>query len=128
MGKFFNTVAIAAIGTALITIRKKSKEKQKEERRKNMRCEFVDGFSQEEFNDAALAAGKRIKRLYDLHTDGPYVYGSVRSQSGLSTWQFMIDFNDYGHVTGRYWVFSDNYDSVIPKVVAERIKSSIESI
>jgi len=43
----------------------------------------------------------------------------------LSEWNFKVDFNDYGHLTGQYWLTSDNDDSNIPSHVADNISSMI---
>lgn len=40
--------------------------------------------------------GKGIRRITSLYAEGTMVYGTVRSQSGISDWCFRIDFNDYG--------------------------------
>ena len=55
------------------------------------------------------------------------VYGTVRTQSGLSEWDFKVDFNDYGHITGKYWLSSDNDDSNIPGHVADNMSTMIAS-
>lgn len=73
-------------------------------------------------------SAKGIKRLADLRVDNTIVYGKVRSQSGLSEWQFQIDFNDYGVLTGSYWISSDNNDSSLPTVLADRIAQQIKAI
>ena len=39
-----------------------------------------------------------------------------------------IDFNDYGHITGRYWIVSENEDSNIPYYIAYNIKSVIKTV
>lgn len=72
-------------------------------------------------------SGRHIKRLTDLSINGPVVYGTVRTNSGLSEWDFKLDFNDYGHITGRYWLIYGNEDSSIPIKVAEKISSMIGS-
>ena len=96
-------------------------------RRKNTPCYFNNGISIEEFYDIVRRGGKGIRRITNLSADGPMVYGTVRSQSGISEWYFKIDFNDYGKVTGNYWISSDNDDSDIPKIVADRISEQIEN-
>lgn len=127
MGKFFNIVAVGALGASLLIMRKKSREKAaEEERRKNIHCNFDDGFSQEEFDNMVRLSGKHIKRLRALHTDGPIIYGTVLSKSGISAWKFELDFNDYGHITGRYWISTDNNDSDIPTAIANNVKTYIE--
>lgn len=56
---------------------------------------------------------------------GPIVYGKVDYRSGLTEWCFKIDFNDYGHVTGNYWLSSDNDDAKIPSYIANNISAGI---
>lgn len=100
----------------------------KEERiRKNTPCNFIDGISKEQFEIIARQAGKHIRRLKDLSVDGPVVSGTVQTNSGLNEWYFEADFNDYGHITGRYWLSSDNDDSSIPKHVADNISAIVQS-
>lgn len=69
--------------------------------------------------------GKGLRRITSLYAEGTIVYGTVRSQSGISEWCFKIDFNDYGSLTGTYWLSTDNNDSSIPKIVANRIAQQI---
>lgn len=130
MKLFWKVVTVGLIGAGIAAIRRDAKlnkeAAEEEERRKNTPCDFVDGISQTDFDQMALSSCKHIKRLTDVYTDGPIVYGTVRSQSGISSWSFKIDFNDYGHITGQYWIASDNNDSDIPSAIAKRISSSIE--
>lgn len=98
-----------------------------QEKRRNTPCRFVDGFSASEFEQMANLAGRSIRRLSKVTVDGPVVYGVVHSQSGISEWNFKLDFNDYGHITGAYWLSSDNDDSSIPERFAELIQSAIKN-
>lgn len=119
-------VGIGLVGLLAHGLGKEEREaREREEKRKNTPCKFNDGLSQAEFNEIVKKSGKRIKRLTYLTSQGPIVYGRVESQSGLSEWSFKIDFNDYGHVTGEYWITSDNDDSKIPECVADRIQMAI---
>lgn len=99
--------------------------REKEERRIFFQCKFLDGISEDEFKSIAIHSGKGIKRLSEVSVEGPIVYGTVKSHSGLSEWYFKIDYNDFGHVTGRYWLSTDNYDSNIPDRLADKISSAI---
>ena len=102
-------------------------EDEEDERRPSTSCEFSDGISEYEFGLMVCKAGRFIKRLETLYASGAIVYGTVRSQSMLSTWSFQIDFNDYGHITGSYWITSENSDSTIPLHIAKDISESILS-
>ena len=83
--------------------------------RKNMPCLFNDGISQENFETLAQTAATRIKRIRSISVHGTTVYATVESQSGLSYWNFNVDFNNWGHITGTYWTHTGNDDSSIPK-------------
>ena len=50
------------------------------------------------------------------------------SQSGISEWDFELDFNDYGKITGTYWISSDNYDSMIPETLGNLIQKAISDV
>lgn len=130
MGKFLNILGVAALGTGLLVLRNKNKEAlAEEERRKNTVCEFDDEkLSQKEFENIVIQNCKRIKRINNITVNGPIINGTVRSQSGISSWKFIIDFNDYGKITGRYWIFSNNKDSAIPTAIANMVKEHIEEL
>ena len=73
----------------------------------------------------ALKVTKKIKRVKNISVSGPFVCGEVESQSGISTWDFCVDFNDYGHITGKYWIRSENDDSSIPSRIGEMISEQL---
>lgn len=98
---------------------------EEENRRKSIVCRFDGKISEEEFYVMVKQSGKGIRRITSLHAKGTMVYGVVRSKSGITDWCFKIDFNDYGKLTGKYWILSDNDDSDIPKIVASRIRQQI---
>ncbi len=85
------------------------------ERRKTP-CFFRDGLSKDEFVEMAEIAGKQIKRVKSVLVKNATVYCSVTSQSGLTDWDFSVDFNNWGHVTGTRWTWSENTDSDIPQI------------
>ena len=99
-------------------------------RRKNrpyMDCSFEEGISQEMLLNYAREAVRAIKgREIEVSVKGPVIIGAVTSLTGLSTWLFKIDFNDYGHITGAYWLNSENDDSRIPNVVADYVQDNIQ--
>lgn len=101
---------------------KEKRKAQEAARRANTPCFFDDNITEEEFERIVRKAVKSVKRITNVSVDGPVVYCTVRSQSGVSDWDFKLDFNDYGHITGNCWIDRDNYDSNIPDVVAERIQ------
>ncbi len=128
-----NKLGLLAIGGMFaLAIHKNDKRREEEarieaqeRRRKNSKCKFEDGISENEFAELALKATKRIKRVKNVYVSGTIIDGKVESQSGISTWCFSIDFNDHGHVTGRYWVDSENNDSNIPNHIGEVVSKEL---
>ena len=118
---------IAAGGALYALVKKAQANAAEERRRKATPCKFRDGISSSEFNRIARKSAKYIKRIVNLSVNGPIVSGTVRSQSGTSEWDFSIDFNDYGHITGKYWLCTDNHDSNIPTRLAENISAMIKA-
>ena len=100
-------------------------DSNEEVKRKNTLCKFTSALTKQDFAEIAISAAKPIKRLtVSVHDE--FVEGKVRTTSGMNTWTFKLDFNDYGKVTGNYWVrHCDNSDSQIPKSYAEQLKKQL---
>lgn len=96
-----------------------------EKARRNTPCNFNEGISNEEFNQIIYKAQKRIKRIKKVEINNATIMCTVESQTGYSTWNFYVDFNDWGHITGVFWRSSDNIDSNIPKYFEEMVSSEI---
>lgn len=131
MGNFWKAVAAVGVAGAVLhasakNVEQRKKENAEEERRKSAECIFDDGITQEEFEVIVKRAGKGIKRLSELKVDEMAVIGTVHSQSGITDWNFKIDFSDYGHLTGKFWMSTDNDDSEIPRTIAGRISDAIK--
>ena len=102
-------------------------DSNKEVARKQTPCVFTSSLTEDDFNKLAIDVAKPIKRLR-VSTSRQYVRGDVRAQSGLSTWSFTLDFNDFGKVTGRYWIrYLGNADSQIPRTYADKLSRAIVS-
>lgn len=97
-------------------------------KRQNTPCKFKDGITYEEFSELANKAGKRIKRIKEVDINGAVIYCTVESQTGYSDWNFRVDFNDWGHVTGTYWKRTENYDSNIPKHFGDMVSGEIHKM
>lgn len=121
----FGLFSVGLLGSA---IAKSQSDIAEEKRRKSIPCRFDSLISQSRFTKIANSAKNGIPRLTNITVNRSIVTGTVKSNSGLSKWNFTIDFNDYGSVTGKYWITSENEDSNIPLCVAEKIKDEIKSI
>lgn len=102
---------------------------QKEEKRVRdslpIRCSFTDGITSDEFSNIVRSKMRAAYRLDNFHIDGAKIYITVHSTTKLSSWNAVIDFNDNGHLTGSYKLFSDNLDSSIPGHIAEAVSAEI---
>lgn len=126
MKGFDELLELGLLGLAAFGVSKLLKSNADEKKRKSIYCTFSDGISLQDFEQLALLAAKQIKKKHiDVQVNGPVVLGTVQSQSGLSSWSFSIDFNDYGHITGTYWLSSENSDSPIPKHIADSMREFI---
>lgn len=94
-------------------------------RRKNSPLHFDDGVSEGVFAAIASDVGRGTTRVQQVTVSGMTVFIEVGSNSGLTTWSAQIDFNDYGHLTGAYWLNSDNSDSLIPRHFANEMQGRI---
>ena len=121
IGWIIAAVAGGAIG-------KKIYDNHKEEqRRKNTPFFFNRLVSESDFNNIVYKVAKRIKRV-SVSINGPIVYGTVKSQSGISTWKFTLDFNDYGELTGTCWLWKENSDSNIPEIIRDEIQEELSDL
>jgi len=125
LDKLITGGGVVLIGAAA---RRIYRDAQETRRRKNSPLCFDEGLTQSEFIEIARDAAKRMPRVEDIVTTGMTVNLYVRSNSGLSTWKVEIDFNDYGHLTGKYWLDTENSDSLIPKHFAEAVQEQIGTV
>lgn len=86
---------------------------------------FDQGISEEEFRAMAYEEAERLPRFKSLREFDGNVVVSLRSVTGKTRWSFGVDFNDFGELSGRYWLHTENDDSSIPKEYAERLKKRI---
>lgn len=98
------------------------------EKRQATPCKFMDGITYEDFEKIAQKAGDCIKRIKKVSIHGAVIYCTVESQTGYSDWNFFVDFNDWGHITGTYWICSENFDSNIPQCFGNKVSGNIQQI
>lgn len=97
-----------------------------DEYRRKQICNFDEVITESVFDTIAKYELKYLSRLDYYEISGPKVYVCVYSQSGASSWKFCLDYNDFGRVSGEYWVYSENHKSSIPETIGNRIKRDIE--
>ncbi len=121
-----------------ISSARKAAEYEEEKRLENARKEeieklrlnipfcYPDYLSDEQFERIVMISIKPMKRKFSkLEIANGKIYGTIISQSGISEWRFIVDFNDFGKLTGKYWLFTENSDSSIPKRVAETVRFAV---
>lgn len=98
--------------------------------RKDIICNYNEAVSFEDFERISKNIGSKINRIKDIKIDNGIITCIVISQTGASEWQFSVDFNNWGHITGTHWTYTENFDSSIPEhygdLVAKEIKNIIE--
>ncbi|MDF2094290.1 hypothetical protein P0Y31_18250 [Knoellia sp. 3-2P3] len=122
LDKLLTAGGVAAVGAVATGAYKTAQETK---RRKNSPLCFDEGITQSEFITIVRDAAERTPRVQNAVTNGMSVTLYVKSNSGLSTWKAEIDFNDYGHLTGEYWLQSDNPNSLIPKYFVNAVRAQI---
>lgn len=112
---------VAGIGYKVVNKYKKDKA------RREIKVIYNNELS-EEFKEIVNKIAKRLKRVTSIEIYNARIYGKVISQSGISDWSFIVDFNDWGYIDGKYIVESDNSDSEIPERFAELVKEEINKL
>ena len=123
---FFSKLLVGGIVTGLGCKLFSNYAKDKETRK--IEVEYNNELSKKEFQEIVKRVAKKIKRINSVTIDNARIEGKVISQSGVSDWYFIADFNDWGYIDGRYIIESDNYDSEIPERFAELVKEEINKI
>lgn len=93
--------------------------------RREMPCSYNDGLSREDFVSIAERCAKKIKRIKDVRVNRGMIICTVVSQTGISSWNFDVDFNNWGHITGVFWTYSSNSDSSIPRNYGYMVSGAI---
>lgn len=93
---------------------------------------FNEGLTEEKFKEIVLDCANKIKRIQNINVNGLTVYCTVISVTGLTSWKFILDYNDCGELTGKCYIKTGNYDSDIPQrlndLIYEKLKPYIERI
>ena len=125
MGLFDKVLVAGGVALAGAVARGMYKDAQETKHRKNSPLHFDEGVTESEFDEIARATAQRTPRVQAAVTTDMNVTLYVKSNSGLTSWKAEVDFNDYGHLTGKYWLHSENANSVIPKHFADAVRDQI---
>lgn len=112
--------------TLYVDGKESKRQAEEEQRRKNSPLVFDPRLGYQDFQNLVGEIAKTTPRLVGIRISGLVVVLEVRSNSGLTTWSARIDYNDYGHLTGRYWLTSDNTQSPIPRFFADAVRAEIQ--
>ena len=93
---------------------------------------FDEGLTEEKFKEIVCDCADKIKRIQNINVDGLTICCTVVSVTGLTSWNFVLDFNDGGELTGECYIKTGNHDSDIPQLlndlIYEKLKPYIERI
>lgn len=124
MDKLLLGAGVVAVGALL-----RSGEKSPDvEQHRRMPPRFDHLMTQADFVRSAHEAGRITPRIADVEVDGMTVTVSVHSISKLSVWSAEVDFNDFGRLTGRFWLDTENEDSFVPTAYAREMQRRIRSV
>lgn len=98
---------------------------EERQRRRSTPIIFPDGFDRSSFENLVREEAGKIDRIVHVEIRDGDIECLVRSRSGISEWSFIIDLNDYGSLVGQYWIWTENHDSDIPRIFADRIQSAL---
>lgn len=103
-------------------------KKQDEELRQSLSIQFPEFLNQEEFNRIIHEESVKIIRIKEVEISEALINFEVYSNSRISTWCFTLDYNDYGILTGKVRISSENSDSSIPENISLRISERLNDI
>ena len=103
-------------------------KKQDEELRQSLSIQFPEFLNQEEFNRIIHEESVKIIRIKEVEISQALINFEVYSNSRISTWCFTLDYNDYGILTGKVRISSENSDSSIPENISLRISERLNDI
>lgn len=86
---------------------------------------FDARLNEQEFISISTQIAQQTPCVPHITFTGASVLLEVRSNSGLSTWPTKIDFNDFGRLSGNYWLTSTNTQSPIPEFFAHAVQEEI---
>ncbi|MFS9140521.1 hypothetical protein QM858_03110 [Streptococcus infantis] len=103
-------------------------KKQDEELRHSLSIQFPEFLNQEEFNRIIHEETDKINRFKKVEINQALISFEVYSNSRISTWCFTLEYNDYGILTGKVRISSENSDSSIPENISLRISERLIEI
>ena len=121
LDKVLTGASIVALGIRAVATYSESQETK---RRKSSPLSYSDDLTQSDFAEVARDVAKRTPRVDVVVVKGVTVTLRVQSNSGLSSWTAEVDFNDYGRLTGAYWLKADT-DSLVPEHFAKAVQKQV---
>ncbi|GAA3033542.1 hypothetical protein [Microbacterium dextranolyticum] len=120
-------MGVGAVALAAFGIGAAVKSAKETAQRRATPVEWDPRFSREAFQDFINKTTQRLPRVYASHADGLIVTIHVKSNTGLTSWKAEVDFCDYGRLTGKYWITSENTQSPIPQALADAVVAEVHT-
>lgn len=127
MGFLERSLSVGAVVIGCVSVASTVWESIETHRRRSSPLSFDQGVSRLELAELMQDVARRTPRVISVDVAGMLGVICVRSSSGLSTWTAEVDFNDYGQLTGKYWLKSRNPDSSVPEHYARAVRTEIKS-
>lgn len=105
-----------------------SRKQDLREKREKTPCKFDEGILYYEFEQIAKKIAKQFPRIKEVIVVGADIFCTVESRTGYSDWCFRVNFNDWGHITGTYWYYTDNHDSDMHYLYGKQVQGEVTKI
>ena len=105
-----------------------SRKQYLSEQREKTPCKFDEGISYYEFEQIAKKVAKQFPRIKVVTAVGANIYCTVESQTRYSDWFFRVNFNNWGHINGTYWYFTENDDSDMHYQYGYKVSAEVNKI
>ncbi|GCE75636.1 hypothetical protein [Cellulomonas biazotea] len=125
MGLLNKALVSGAVLVVGARVRAQVRDARETKRRKSSAPQFDTRLSGQDFIDIAGEIARKTPRVVRAEVRGMTVTLVVRSNSGLTNWEAEADFNDYGRLTGTYWLTSENDQSPIPEFFASGLQDEV---
>lgn len=113
-----------ALSAPFHVVKNKVDDVKQEKERKETPFHYPENLSEADFEALALETAQSFKGLAVV-VKNQFVYVTVPSPSGITTWNFKADFNDFGTITGKHWITSENFNSAVPKNYSDKLEKNI---
>lgn len=115
------TVAGAFLRRMTTSSRSSNDDNDEIQIRRYAKCMFDNGVPEDEFDQIVNEIAPKMPRYSSHERKGATVRITFRSNTGLTKWTAQVGFAEHGVLTTDYWIDSENDNSILPRVFADRV-------